>query len=74
MRELLPLIQELSEAEREQLRELLETESTILKKKRENVILHVRNAGANMPDEEALSEFNAVLAEIRSRQSGDPEE
>ena len=74
LKKLLPLLQKLSQVEREELRKLLETESTNWKKKRENVILHVRNAGADMPDEEALSEFNAVLAEIRSRQSGDPEE
>ncbi|MDE0298750.1 MAG: hypothetical protein OXN17_08970 [Candidatus Poribacteria bacterium] len=74
LEKLMPLIQRLSQDEREQLRQLLERDSTTGRKKRGNVILHSRDAGAGMPDEEALSEFNAILAEIRSRKSEDPKE
>ncbi len=71
---LMPLIQKLSQDEQEQLRELLKTDLAIGREKRENVILHSRSAGADMPDEEAFSEFNAILAEIRSRKGEDPKE
>ena len=74
LEELLPLIQELSQDEREQLRELLETDSATWGEKRGNIIIHSHSTVADMPDEDALSDFNAILAEIRSRQSGDPKE
>ena len=74
LEKLMALIQKLSQDEREQLRELLETDLAIGREKRENVILHSRSAGADMPDEEAFSEFNAILAEIRSRKGEDPKE
>lgn len=71
---LMPLIQKLSQDEREQLREFLETDLAIGREKRENVILHSHSAGADMPDEEALSDFNAILSEIRGRKGEDPKE
>ena len=74
LEEWLPLIQELSQNEREQLREFLETDSATWKGKWENISSHFRDAFANTPEEEVIRDFDVALAEVRSRQSGDLKE
>ena len=70
LEELLPLIQELSEAEREQLRELLETDSDVWQEEWEQISAHFHEAFANTPEDEAIRDFDAALGEVRRERSG----
>ena len=70
LEELLPLIQELSEAEREQLRELLETDSDVWREKREKIRAHFHDAFANTPEDEVIRDFDEALGEVRRERSG----
>ena len=62
---LLSLIQKLSQGEREQLRELLETDLTIWKKNWQQISAHFHEAFANTPEEEVIRDFDEALAEVR---------
>ena len=66
----MPLIQKLSQDEREQLRELLETDSTIWKKKWQEISAHFHDAFANTPEDEVIRDFDEALAEVRRERSG----
>jgi hypothetical protein len=70
LEELLPLIQELSEAEREQLRELLETDSDVWREKWEKIRAHFHDAFANTPEDEVIRDFDEALGEVRRERSG----
>ena len=65
LEDLLPLIQELSQNKREQLRELLETDSATWKGKWEDISSHFRDAFANTPEGEVIRDFDDALAEVR---------
>ena len=70
LRKLLPLIQALSEDEREQLRELLETDSDVWQEKWEKISAHFHEAFANTPEDEVKRDFDAALGEVRRERSG----
>ena len=65
LEKLLPLIQELSQNERVQLRKLLETDSATWKEKWEDISAHFRDAFANTPEGEVIRDFDKALAEVR---------
>ena len=70
LRKLLPLIQALSEDEREQLRELLETDSAAWKEKWEEISAHFHDAFANTPEDEVIRDFDEALGKVRRERSG----
>lgn len=65
LEKLLPLIEKLSKAEREQLRKSLETDSTTWREEWEGVVAHFHNAFANTPEDEVEKDLDAALAEVR---------
>ena len=71
---LLPLIQELSQDEREQLRKLLETDSDVWRKKWQEISAHFHNAFTNTPEDEVIRDFDEALAEVRRERSGNLKE
>ena len=62
---LLPLIQELSQNERKQLRKLLEIDSDVWREKWEKISAHFHEAFANTPEDEVIRDFDEALAEVR---------
>lgn len=71
---LLPLIQKLSQDEREQLRKLLETDSDVWRKKWQEISAHFHEAFANTPEDEVIRDFDEALAEVRRERSGNLKE
>ena len=67
---LLPLIQELSQNERKQLRKLLETDSDVWREKWEKISAHFHEAFANTPEDEVIRDFDEALGEVRRERSG----
>ena len=70
LEELLPLIQALSEDEREQLRKLLETDSDVWQEKWGKISAHFHEAFANTPEDEVIRDFDEALGEVRRERSG----
>ena len=70
LEELLPLIQELSQNEREQLRKLLETDSNVWQVKWEKISAHFHEAFANTPEDEVIRDLDEALGEVRRERSG----
>ena len=70
LEELLPLIQELSQNERKQLRKLLETDSDTWREKWEKIRAHFHDAFANTPEDEVIRDFDEALGEVRRERSG----
>ena len=71
---LMPLIQKLSQDEREQLRKLLETDSDVPRKKWQEISAHFHEAFANTPEDEVIRDFDEALAEVRRERSGNLKE
>ena len=71
---LLPLIQKLPQAEREELRKLLETDADLWREKWENISAHFHDAFFNTPEDEVIRDFDEVLAEVRRERSGNLKE
>ena len=67
---LLPLIQELSQNERKQLRKLLETDSDVWREKWEKISAQFHEAFANTPEDEVIRDFDEALGEVRRERSG----
>ena len=70
LEKLLPLIQELSKDEREQLRRHLETDSDAWRKKWQEISAHFHDAFANTPEDEVIRDFDEALGEVRRERSG----
>ena len=71
---LMPLIQELSQDEREHLRKLLETDPDVWRKKWQEIRAHFHEAFANTPEDEVIRDFDEALAEVRRERSGNLKE
>ena len=67
----MPLIQELSKDEREQLRRHLETDSDAWREKWEKISAHFHDAFANTPEDEVIRDFDEALGEVRRERSGE---
>ena len=67
---LVPLIRELSQNEREELRKLLETDSDVWQEKWEKISAHFHEAFANTSEDEVIRDFDAALGEVRREWSG----
>ena len=67
LEKLLPLIKQLSEVEREQLRISLETDPTTWKEEWESVVAPFHNAFADTPERKVTQDLDAALVEIRHK-------
>ena len=65
LEKLLPLIQQLSQVERENLRKLLDTDAELWQEKWEDISAHFHEAFANTPEDEVIRDFDEALAEVR---------
>ena len=65
LEKLLPLIQNLSKVEREQLRKSLETDPTTWREEWESIVAHFHDAFADTPKDEVVRDLDAALAEVR---------
>ena len=65
LEKLLPLIEKLSEVEREHLRIFLETDSMTWREEWESIVAHFHDAFANTPEDEVVRDLDAALAEVR---------
>ena len=65
LEKLLPLIKQLSEVEREQLRISLETDPTTWKEEWESVVVPFHNAFADTPEDEVARDLDEALAEVK---------
>ncbi len=65
LEKLLPLIEKLSQVEREKLRKSLETDLTAWREEWESIVAQFHNAFADTPDDEVMRDLDAALAEVR---------
>ena len=65
LEKLLPLIEQLPQVEREQLRKSLETDSTTWREEWESVAAHFHHAFADVQEDEAERDLDAALAAVR---------
>ena len=65
LEKLLPLIEQLPQVEREQLRKSLETDSTTWREEWENIAAHFHHAFADAQEDEAERDLDAALAAVR---------
>ena len=65
LEKLLPLIEKLSEVEREHLRIFLDTNSMTWREEWESIVAHFHDAFANTPEDKVVRDLDAALAEIR---------
>ncbi len=70
LEKLLPLIQKLTQTEREELRKLLKTGSDLWRERWQNICAHFHEAFADTPEDEVIRDFDEALAEVRREQSG----
>ena len=65
LEKLLPLVQKLSQTEREELRKLLETDVHLWQEEWQNISAHFHEAFGNTPEDEVIRDFDEVLAKVR---------
>ena len=65
LEKLLPLIEQLSKVEREQLRKSLETDPTTWREEWESIVAQFHDAFANTPEDEVVQDLDTGLAEVR---------
>ena len=66
LEQLLPLIKQLSKAEREQLRKSLEADPTTWREEWESIVVHFHDVFADTPEDEVVRDLDAALAEVRN--------
>ena len=65
LEKLLPLIKQLSQVEREQLRKSLETDPTTWREEWDSMVAHFHEAFSDTPEDKVVQDFDAALAEVR---------